>query len=138
MRVTSTTMHQTVLNSLQTSLGRVAKAQSELASGRRINNYSDAPADASAAMRLRAEEADWTSYSKAADDGTAWLNTQDQALQDMSMLLRRVRELTVLGANSLNDATSREAMAAEIDGIKEQLAGIANSSYQGHQVFGGF
>jgi flagellar hook-associated protein 3 FlgL len=29
-------------------------------------------------------------------------------------------------------------MAAEIDGIKEQLAGIANASYQGHQVFGGF
>src|SRR5258708_2675068 len=100
MRVTSTTMHDTVLNGLQTSLGRVSQMQAQLSSGKRINNYSDAPADASAALRLQAEETDWTSYAKAADDGTAWLNTQDQALQNASTLLHRVRELTVAGANS--------------------------------------
>jgi flagellar hook-associated protein 3 FlgL len=131
-------MHQTVLNGLQTSLGRVAKAQSELASGKRINNYSDAPADASAAMRMKAEEADWTSYAKAADDGVAWLNTQDAALQNASTLMRRVRELVVASGSSLNDATSREALAAEIDGLSEELATIANTTFQGQSVFGGF
>jgi flagellar hook-associated protein 3 FlgL len=137
-RVTSSTMHQTALSGLQTSLGRVSKAQAELASGKRINNYSDAPADASAALRMRSEEDDWTSYGKAADDGIAWLNTQDAALQNASTLMRRVRELVIASGSSLNDPTSREAMAAEIDGLSEELAGIANTRYQGQSVFGGF
>src|SRR5262245_59679841 len=102
MRVTQQTMHQTVLSGLQSSLGRVSKAQAELASGKRINNYSDAPADASAAMRMRSEENDWTSFGKAADDGIAWLNTQDAALQDASTLMRRVRELVIASGSSLN------------------------------------
>lgn len=138
MRVTPTTMHQTALQGLQSAIGRVQDNQSELASGKRINNYSDAPADASSALRLRAEESDWNSYAKAADDGVAWLNTQDAALQDASTLLRRARELTLSAAQSLNSPTEREAIAIELDGIKNQLATIANTSYQGQKVFAGF
>lgn len=138
MRVTPTTMHQTALQGLQSSIGRVQRSQAELASGKRINNYSDAPADASSTLRLRAEENDWASYAKAADDGVAWLNTQDAALQDASTLLRRVRELTLSAAQSTNSAPAREGIAAELDGIKDQLAAIANTSYQGQKVFSGF
>src|SRR5262245_32733396 len=113
MRVTPLTMSQTVATGLQGSLGRLQDVQAELASGKRINRYSDAPPDAAASLRLRAEESDWTSYAKAADDGTAWLNTQDQALQDAGTLLQRVRELTVAAGNSTTSATEREAMATE-------------------------
>ncbi|HVT77405.1 MAG TPA: flagellar hook-associated protein FlgL [Acidimicrobiales bacterium] len=137
-RVTQATMHQNVLAGLQTSLGRVSGAQAQLASGKKINNYSDAPADASAAMRMKAEEVDWTSYGKAADDGQAWLNTQDSALQDATTVMQRVRELVVAGGSSLNDPTAREAMASEIDQLSQQLASIANTTYQGQSVFGGF
>lgn len=138
MRVTPTTLHQTALQGLQSSIGRVQQSQEQLSSGKRITNYSDAPADASSTLRLRAEENDWVSYAKAADDGVAWLNTQDSALQDASTLLRRARELTLSGAQSLNSPVEREAIARELDGIKDQLAAIANTSYQGQKVFAGF
>ena len=138
MRVTPTTLHQTALQGLQSAIGRVQKNQEALASGRRINAYSDAPADASSTLRLRAEESDWTSYAKAADDGIAWLNTQDAALQDASTLLHRVRELALQGAQSAMSGTEREAIASELDGIRDQLASIANTSYQGQKVFSGF
>lgn len=138
MRVTPTTMHQTALQGLQSAIGRVQQGQEQLASGRRITNYSDAPADATSTLRLRAEENDWTSYAKAADDGVAWLNTQDSALQDASTLLHRARELTLAGAQSTNSQTERDAIAAELDGIKDQLAAIANTSYQGQKVFAGY
>ncbi|MBV9919286.1 MAG: flagellar hook-associated protein FlgL [Pseudonocardia sp.] len=131
-------MSQTVATGLQGALGRLQDVQGELASGKRINRYSDAPPDAAAAMRLRAEESDWSSYAKAADDGTAWLNTQDQALQTASTLLQRVRELTVAAGNSTTSASEREAMATEVDNIRDQLAGIANTTYLGQSVFGGF
>lgn len=136
-RVTSSTMHQTVLDGLSTSLSRVQKAQAELASGKRINLYSDAPADASATLRLRAEESDWASYGKAADDGAAWLNTQDSVLQTATTLLSRVRQLALDGATSTTSQTARDSIAAEIDGLREQFAGLANTTYQGQSVFGG-
>src|SRR5262249_40148180 len=60
------------------------------------------------------------------------------ALQDASTLMRRVRELVVASGPSLNDPTSRNAMADEIDGLSNELAGIANTKYQGQSVFGGF
>lgn len=138
MRVTPLTMSQTVTTGLQGALGHLQDVQAELSSGKRINRYSDAPPDAAASLRLRAEESDWTSYAKAADDGTAWLNTQDQALQTAGTLLQRVRELTVAAGNSTTSATEREAMASEIDSIRDQLAGIANTTYLGQSVFGGF
>lgn len=138
MRVTPTTQHRTVLEGLQTTISRVQRAQAELSSGKKINLYSDAPADATSTLRLRAEENDWVSFNKASDDGVAWLNTQDAALQHASALMRRARELAIDGANATSNAASREAMAAEIDGIREELAGVANSSFQGQPVFAGF
>jgi flagellar hook-associated protein 3 FlgL len=49
-----------------------------------------------------------------------------------------VRELVIASGSSLNDAASREAIASEIDGLSEQLASIANTTFQGQSVFGGF
>jgi flagellar hook-associated protein 3 FlgL len=138
MRVTSATMHRTVNEGLQGSLGRLQRVQGQLSSGRRINRYSDAPADATAALRLRAEASDWTSFGRQADDGVAMLNTQDQALQSASALLQRARELALAAANATVDGAGRQAIAAEIDGIRDQLVGVANTTYQGRSVFGGF
>lgn len=138
MRVTSSTQHQVILEGLQSTITRLQRSQAELSSGKRINLYSDAPADATATLRFRAEETDWKSYAKASDDGVAWLNTQDAALQHASLLMRRARELAVDAVNPTNTAAGREAIAAEIDGIKTEMAGIANSSFQGQPVFAGF
>lgn len=137
MRVTPLTTSLVVGTGLQGSAERLLRVQAQLSSGRRISRWSDAPADATAALRLRAEESDWNSYGKQAADGVAVLNTQDQALQSASTLLTRARELTV-SAGTTTSATEREAIAAEIEGIRDQLVGVANSTYGGRAVFAGF
>lgn len=138
MRVTPQTMYLTVARNLQTSLGKVQDLQARLSSGRRINVASDAPADAAAALRLRAEEEDWASYGRVAEDARAWLDTADTALQSVSAALRRVRELTLAAVNSSRSQTERDAIANEIDQLREQVRAAANTTYLGRSIFGGF
>ena len=138
MRVTPTTMFLTVDNGLQQSLGRLQSAQEKLSSGKRINRFSDSPTDAATVLGLAARERDWDAYNKASDDATGWLNTQDQALQSSSSLLQRVRELALQAANGTNSDTGREAIASELDSLKDELASLANTTYMGRSVFGGF
>lgn len=138
MRVTPTTMFLTVGQNLQLGIGRVQDAQERLASGRKINRYSDSPSDAATVLRLAAQERDWAAYNKAADDAVGWLDTQDQALQSGMTLLQRARELVISSGNTNLPATAREGIATELRGLRDDLAGLANTTYLGRSVFGGF
>lgn len=138
MRVTPTTMFLTVGQNLQLGIGRVQDAQERLASGRKINRYSDSPSDAATVLRLAAQQRDWAAYNKAADDAVGWLDTQDQALQSAASLLRRARELVISSGSGNMSATAREGIATELRGLRDNLAGLANTTYLGRSVFGGF
>src|SRR5581483_8164585 len=138
MRVTPTTMFLTVGNGLQESLGQLQDAQQQLSSGRRINRYSDSPTDATTVLGLAARQRDWEAYNKAADDATGWLDTQDQALQSASSLLQRARQLALSAGNGASSDSAREAIASELDSLKDELGSLANTTYLGRSVFGGF
>ena len=117
---------------------RLAEAQRQISTGKRINVPSDAPLDAALATRLRAGRDDTDRHLRALGDAKAWLSVQDSALQSASALLRRADELAIQSGNaSLGDA-GRAAIATELDGIREQLGLIANTNYQGQSVFGSF
>lgn len=138
MRVTPTTMFLTVGRGLQLSVGKLEDAQSRLSSGRRINRFSDAPTDAASVLGLAAREREWAAFNKAGDDALGWLNTQDQALQSASSLLRRARDLALSAGNGAVSAEGREAIAAELTGLRDNLASLANTTYLGRAVFAGF
>jgi flagellar hook-associated protein 3 FlgL len=89
-------------------------------------------------LRLAAQERDWAAYNKASDDAVGWLDTQDHALQSATSLLQRARELVIASGNGTVSATAREGMATELRGLRDNLAGQANTTYLGRSVFGGF
>ena len=138
MRVTQSTMAITAQEGLQRSLLSVSVAQEQLSSGRRINRFSDAPVDTTSVLRMKAQEDDFASYTTSAEDGLAWLNTQDRSLQTASELLRRARDLGIQAAADIRTPVEREAIAAEMESIRDQLANLANTKYLGRSVFGGF
>jgi flagellar hook-associated protein 3 FlgL len=137
-RVTQQMMSQRSLDGLQLGLTRLAKIQEHLSTGRVINRVSDSPADATAAMRLRSAVAVQKQYVRNADDGATWLAQADVALQDATDLVRRARELGLQGASSGSmSQQGREALAAEVDQLREGLIATANTTYLDRPVFGG-
>jgi flagellar hook-associated protein 3 FlgL len=138
MRVTSTTTYITMKEGVSSSLSQVADWQGQLSSGKRINQWSDAPSDAVTASRFSSQEADWAAYQHSADDAERWLNTADGALQSVSTTLQRVRQIATNGVNGSLNPTSREALADEVTSLRDHLKDIANTKIGDRGLFSGF
>ncbi len=136
-RVTHLTVRNSTLNNLQDNLKKMADLQSQASSGKVINRPSDDPAGASDMLRLRDEQRMLDQYDRNASDGKAWLTTVGDALTTSLSDARRVRVLTLQGGDAALGATSRIALAEEIDGLKADLLRQANTSYLGRSVFAG-
>jgi flagellar hook-associated protein 3 FlgL len=138
-RVTQNSIANRSLNGLQGNLNRLSKLQEQLSSGRQISRPSDSPAGTVTALGVRSEIRATQQFERNADNGLGWLTTADTALSSGVEQVRRVRELTLSGMSTgtAGSATAREALAVEVDHIRESLLGIANTRYGDRPVFGG-
>jgi flagellar hook-associated protein 3 FlgL len=138
VRITERHIATSTLNNLQKSLGRSGQLQEQLSSGRLINKPSDSPTGTIASMQLRSENRTVQQYSRNANDGLAWLSTIDGALTTATSQTSRVRDLVLQGLNT-GSATdgSRDALAAEVDSLRESLIGMSNTRYLDRPIFGG-
>lgn len=137
-RVTNLTMMQSAARNLQANATKMASLQDQAASRRAINRPSDDPAGTTASMRVRAAQRANEQYARNIDDGKGWLTTIDSALGRSTEIMRRVRDLTVQGANDgAMSPTAKEAIAVELEGLKEDLLAQAHTKYAGRTVFAG-
>ncbi|MGZ4505291.1 MAG: flagellar hook-associated protein FlgL [Nocardioidaceae bacterium] len=137
-RITQRLIMQRSLAAMQLSLSRVQDSQEKLSTGRQINRPSDSPTGTSEAMRLRAQMAAETQYSRNAQDGSSWLGTADSTLTGMLDEVTRARDLLVQASSTgSNDATSQQAIATELGQIRESLLSSANTQLLGRPIFGG-
>ncbi len=137
-RVTQRMLTAGSLEHLQHGLGRLAKIQEHLSTGRVINRPSDNPTGTTTAMRLRGSLADQAQYSRNAQDGLGWLTQVDAALDSVTTTVKRARDLALQGANAAAAGpVAREAIAIEVDGLRQELLARANTSYLDSPVFGG-
>ena len=139
--ITRVTQHMLVgreLSSIGSASTRMAAAQEQMTTGRRINRPSDAPADTTVALKSRSGISQNEQYQRNAQDGTAWLSTIDTSLNSLQSMVRRAYTLAVAGANTAtNGPTSEGANADEVDQILQSVIGLSNSTYLGRPVFGG-
>ncbi|PXA67376.1 flagellin [Cryobacterium arcticum] len=137
-RVTSTTQMRAAQANLQASAQRLAQLQEQSSSLKTMNRASDDPARAANAMAVRAEQRATAQYTRNADNADGWLTTLDNALGSSTNILTKVRDLTVQGANAgTMSVAAKEALAVQIDGLRQDLLKEANASYLGRTVFAG-
>jgi len=122
---------------LQENMATMSKLQEQASSLKAINRPSDDPTAAAAALSVRAEARAVNQYSRNADNGNDWLTTVDSALSAATDIMNRVRDLTVQGGNGTLTPAAKESIAVELDGLKDDLLGIANTAYLGRTVFAG-
>lgn len=137
-RVTHQSTQRAALTNLQATQSRLAQLQDRASSGKMVTKASDDPAKAADAMALRKEQQASAQYSRNIQDGVSWLTSIDTAINTSVAYLNRARDLTVRGANTgAINAEAREALAVEIEGLRESLAAQANTTYLGRSVFAG-
>ncbi|MFW5933939.1 MAG: flagellin [Actinomycetota bacterium] len=137
MRITSEVMVDRSLDRLHTRLEAYERSQSELATGRSILRPSDDPTGARRSMSLDASIRSQERFLRNASDAQGWVDNADTQLGSASDRMARAREL-VTGVASNPERRERDAVAAELREIAEEIEGIANTEHQGRPLFGGY
>lgn len=136
-RITQRTLNSAVLGNLQGNLARMQKLQEQMSSGRAIRRPSDSPADTVSALRYRADIRRSQQIQRNATDGLGWLGSADTSLTQVYSVIRRVRELALKGVNASTSQVDREALAAEVDTLRQHALSLANTTYLDRPVFAG-
>lgn len=137
-RITSSTMTQQSLRTLQTNLADRERLQNQAASQRAFRSPSDDPAAAATTLGVHGDQSRVAQFARNISDGMAWVTTVDSALGASTDLLNRARDLTAQGANSgALSPTARESIAQELESISAELLAKANTTVLGRSVFAG-
>jgi flagellar hook-associated protein 3 FlgL len=116
---------------------RIAKAEREISSGRRVNAPSDSPDEISYLLSLRSTLSG-TEQSKAnLGRVKTEVDTAEQALGHALTVLDRVLELGTQGATGTADASTRRTLSVEVEQLLGQLVNVANAEIGGRFLFSG-
>jgi flagellar hook-associated protein 3 FlgL len=123
---------------LQHSMSELARLQERSTTLKNISRPSDDPIGTVDSMLVRAEQMLNKQHARNISDGTGWLTTVDSALTKATALIHKVRDLTLQGANDGSmSVEAKEAIAIELEGLRDELLNTANTRYLGRSVFAG-
>ena len=109
----------------------------QLSTGRRVNTPSDDPAGAAQLIQNLDQSSQVDSFQHNMSSINGQLQTADSTLSSVVTALQRAMTLGIEGANGTLSDTNRAAITAELQGVKDQLVSLANTSYQGTYIFSG-
>jgi flagellar hook-associated protein 3 FlgL len=136
-RITQRTLTTSTLGNLQKNLAKMQRLQEQMSSGRSLQKPSDSPTGTVSALRLRSDVRRSEQLTRNAQDGLGWLGTADTTLTDGIGMVRQARELVLSGVNAAMGPSERAALATEVDGIRDALLGVANTTYLKQPLFAG-
>ncbi|MGA2453827.1 MAG: flagellar hook-associated protein FlgL [Solirubrobacteraceae bacterium] len=136
-RITPAMVTSTTLNDLNATLTAMQRSTDELSSGKTISEPSNNPYGVSQVIDLQSQLEGLSAYEGDAQDGISWENTASNAMQSMSQVAQRVRELLVQGANGTYNQNDLNTMALQVEQLTEGVKQDANTQYAGQYIFSG-
>ncbi|TNO97433.1 flagellin [Bacillus sp. CD3-1a] len=124
----------TNINSMRTqeymrqNQAKMSNAMDRLSSGKRINNASDDAAGLAIATRMRARESGLGVAANNTQDGMSLIRTADSAMNSVSNILLRMRDLANQSANGTNTNGNQAALNKEFDALKQQINYISTNT----------
>ena len=114
----------------------LGKSIERLSSGLRINRAGDDAAGLVISQKLRAESSGLRQSVRNAQDGISFIQTAEGALDEVSGMLNRMRDLTVQAKNGTQDTNSRDAIEAEFIQLRDAIEDVyGNTKFAGANVF---
>ncbi|GAB6433659.1 TPA: flagellin [Bacillus cereus] len=124
----------TNINSMRTqeymrqNQAKMSNAMDRLSSGKRINNASDDAAGLAIATRMRARESGLSVAANNTQDGMALIRTADSAMNSVSNILLRMRDIANQSANGTNTNKNQIALQKEFGELQKQIDYISSNT----------
>ena len=115
-------------DSLSKTNRTLSTAMERLSTGKRINRAADDAAGLAIATRMDSQVRGLTQAIRNANDGISIVQTTEGAMEEVTSMLQRMRELAVQSVNDSNNANDRTAMNAEVEQLKKEIDRIASTT----------
>ena len=115
-------------NKLLGTEGSLSDVMEKLSSGFSINHASDNPSGIAIAGKMQAQIDGLDQASTNGSDGISVLQTAEGALNEVTEMIQRMRELSVQAANGTNSDAEREAIQQEIDSLLSEIDRVSQTT----------
>jgi flagellin len=113
-------------------------AMERLSTGKRINSASDDAAGLAIAASMTSQIRGMTQGVRNANDGISLAQTAEGALNEVTNMLQRIRELAVQAGSDTYAETDRDNIQVEVDELTAQIGQIvSNTEFNGVALFDG-
>lgn len=117
----------------------LATAMEQLSTGKRINGAKDDAAGQAIASRMTTQIRGLDQAVRNANDAISLIQTADGALEEVSNMLQRMRELSVQYNNGVNSTDDTDAIETEFDALSAEIGRINDeTTWNGSDVFADF
>jgi len=124
--------------SMNASSAELKIAMERLSSGKKINTAADDAAGFAIAERMTAQIRGLNMAAKNVNDGLSMIATIENATNDITGMLHRMRELAVQGINDTNGEQDRNYLQLEVDSLMSEINRVASDTqYNGKTVLNG-
>jgi flagellin len=113
---------------LMNSGGALDRATERLSSGQRINSAKDDAAGLAIANRMTSQIRGLDQAIRNANDGVSLVQTAEGALQEVTNILQRMRELSIQSANGIYSDADRSTLDAEVQQLKQEMNRISETT----------
>jgi flagellar hook-associated protein 3 FlgL len=135
-RISDLENQRMLVNNTQSNKQRVADLSEQLSSGVKVSRPSDSPNSGTIATYLQALRK-VEDYTTTIAETRSFIQIQDDVMAQMNELLSRAKEIAQEGANETVSVTARAHLAEEMFQIRDHVASLANTTYQGRYLYGG-
>ena len=109
-------------------------AMAALSSGSRINSASDDAAGLSISSRMDSQIRGLTQAIRNANDGINMVDTAEGAMDEITNMLQRMRELALQSATDTNTLEDRQNLDAEVQQLKAEIDRVASTTLFNNQA----
>jgi flagellin len=119
-------------NSITRTQSSLSTSMTRLSTGYRINSASDDAAGLQIASRLKAQSSGMAVAMRNTQNATSMLQTGEGALDEVSNMLIRMKDLATQAADASSTAADKTAMQSEFDALGKELGNVLKNT-----TFGG-
>ena len=125
-------------NASMTANDQLSTAMQRLSTGKRINSAKDDAAGLAISNSMTAQIRGMNQGIRNANDGISLAQTAEGALDEVTNMLQRMRELAVQAANGTYSSGDTANIKSEQDALSTQITNVlANSQFNGIKLFDG-
>ena len=136
-RVTNSMMQQIFLSDMHKNLTRMLDLQRQMSTGKLYQRPSDNPIGVVRELSIDTSLVENGQYIKNLDDAISWLSYTDSALDQVTNVAQRLRELAIYAGNGALSDVDLDAIAQEVELLQEELRQTANYEVEGRFIFAG-